>query len=313
MIKGRTLATGAALALAAALVAGAAGQVGSVAATSGSASFSDPSGDANGAADIVSVVISDDPASGIVQFTLTANGEMAIDPALGPEVNIFVDTDRNPATGSPAGREFTGSPAGAEYRLSYERTLTESAGGAEYWTGTSWKEAAPATMSLSRSGDTFTWRLGKSDLGVGGGFDFYVGDEIFVDHVTVGLDRAPESGVWSYDLSPATTTTTTAKAAVKPRIGAPTTTPGRAVAGKRFAVAFPVTRSDTGAPLTSGRMTCDPSVQGTVIGHVEQFKGGVARLSFTIPKTARGKLLKVKVTIRLGSQSTARAAAFRVG
>ncbi|HLE98391.1 MAG TPA: hypothetical protein VI540_00740 [Gaiellaceae bacterium] len=99
---------------------------------------------------------------------------------------------------------------------------------------------------------------------------------------------------------------------VKPVIGSPTTTPGRAIAGKRLTVSFPVTRSDNGAPLTSGTMVCAPSVRGKVIGHDESFRGGIARLSFTIPRSAQGKLLKVKLTIRLGSQATTRVASFHV-
>jgi hypothetical protein len=251
MMTGRAVACTAGLVVAATLgVAAAAASVavprGATATTSGSASFSDPAGDANGAPDVTAITISDDPASGVVQFTLTAVGTTAIDPAKEPELNIFIDTDRNTGTGSPSGREFPGSPAGADYRLCFEWTSTGSVGDAEYWSGTSWLEAAPApTMSVGD--DTFTWRLRKSDLGAAsGGFDFYVATEIFVGHQTVGLDRAPESGVWSYELqaSPATTTqATTTESAVKPVIGSPTTTPRRPAAGKRFTVAFRVTRS----------------------------------------------------------------------
>jgi hypothetical protein len=310
------LAAAAALGLAAAVVTSAAAHVGGKAATSASASFSDPAGDANGAADITAVAVSDDPASGIVQFTLAANGEMAIDLALAPELNVYVDTDRNPATGSPAGAEFPGSPSGADYRLFYERTTVNSDAGFESWNGTSWPDLPQSpTMSFSRDGDTFTWRLSRSDLGTAGGFDFYVCAEIFVGRlaVLVGLDRAPEGGVWPYALSSPITTTTAVKTAVKPLIGAPTTTPRKAAAGKRFTVVFPVTRSDTGAPLTSGKMICGPSVQGKVISHAESFKNGNARLAFTIPKNAKGKLLKVKLTIEYGGKSTTKVSTFHVG
>lgn len=318
MTTRRVLAVGAgaaaavALGLAAAFVAGAATRVGS-----GAASFGDPAGDANGAADITALTVGDDPASGMVQFTMTAIGEMTIDAARGPEVNVYVDTDRNPATGSPSGREFTGSPPGAEYRLSYERTATESGGGAESWNGTSWQEAPEsATMSFDQSGDTFTWRLSRTDLGATGGFDLYLGSEIFVDHRAIGLDRAPDGGVWSYVLSSVTTTTqrtTTARTAIRPLIGTPTTMPGKAIAGRRFTVVFRVTRSDTRKPLTGGTMTCAPSIRGKVIRHVESFRNGTARLAFTIPRDAKGTLLKVKLTITLGTASTTRLATFYVG
>ena len=299
-----------ALALAGAFVGGSVAQISRSGAGSGSATFSDPAGDANGAPDVTAIVVSDDPASGVVQFTATVEGMAAINPALSPEVNVFIDTDRNSATGSPAGREFTGSPAGAECRLSYE----PGEGFFESWDASSWHDLALSpTMSFSESGVTLIWRLGKTDLGAASGFKFYVGNEIFDNHQTIGLDRAPGDGVWSYDYSPLTPpTTTTPAAAVEPLIGAPTTTPGKGVGGKRFAVSFPVTRSDTGAPLTSGTMICDPSIRGKIIPHAESFRNGTARLAMKIPKNAKGKLLRVKVTIRLGDESATRIATYRV-
>ena len=92
---------------------------------------------------------------------------------------------------------------------------------------------------------------------------------------------------------------------------APATIPAKAAAGKRFTVAFRVTRG--GAVLDSGTMICDPSIGGTVIPHAESYAGGTAKLSFTVPKTAKGKLLKVKVTIKVDNQSTTRIATFHVG
>lgn len=98
----------------------------------------------------------------------------------------------------------------------------------------------------------------------------------------------------------------------KPVIGKPVTVPARPVAGKRFAVSFKVTRRDTGAPVTRGRMICDPSVAGQTIRHAESFKRGIARLAFVVPTSAAGNVLKVKVTIKTGTQSATRVAAFRV-
>jgi hypothetical protein len=65
-------------------------------------------------------------------------------------------------------------------------------------------------------------------------------------------------------------------------------------------------------PLTTGKMSCEPSVNGKAITHAESFKNGTARLSLLVPKTAKGKQLKVKVTIKAGSQSVARISTFLV-
>ena len=49
-----------------------------------------------------------------------------------------------------------------------------------------------------------------------------------------------------------------------------------------------------------------------MIRHAESFKAGKARLSFLVPKTAKGKQLKVKVTIKAGTQSATKVVVFRV-
>ena len=99
---------------------------------------------------------------------------------------------------------------------------------------------------------------------------------------------------------------------VRPVIGQPVTLPAQPVPGQRFAATFKVTRSDTGRPLTAGKMLCDPSVAGEMIGHTDSFTGGVARLAFVVPISAQGKQLKVKLTIKLGAQSATRIASFAV-
>lgn len=99
-------------------------------------------------------------------------------------------------------------------------------------------------------------------------------------------------------------------AAPKPVIGAPVAKPATPVAGKPFTVSYKVTRSDTGKPLTTGKMICDPSSAGKEIAHAESFKAGIAKLTFVIPSSA--KLLKVNVTIVSGGQSAKKVSTFKV-
>jgi hypothetical protein len=49
-----------------------------------------------------------------------------------------------------------------------------------------------------------------------------------------------------------------------------------------------------------------------VIRHAESFTGGTARLSFLVPTSAAGKILRVKVTIRTVGQSATRVSTFHV-
>jgi hypothetical protein len=49
-----------------------------------------------------------------------------------------------------------------------------------------------------------------------------------------------------------------------------------------------------------------------VLPHTEQFKRGVAALSFVLPKSARGKQLKVNVKIAVGNQSVLKVFTYKV-
>jgi hypothetical protein len=284
----------------------AAGSARTVGVVSNSATFTDPAGDAKGAPDITTVTISDDANTGMIQITATVVGITTIDPSLEPDIDVYLDTDKSTVTGND----------GDDYDLYYVRDPEGGSWDIGRWNGSKWEEVPQSTMmSFSRSGDTVSWRFSKADVGGTTGFNFWAGAAIWNTQTTpweiTAMDQAPDGGVWTYELSaPAPTTTTVAP--VKPLIGSPTITPGNATAGKRFTISFRVTRSDNGAALTVGRMICNPSIQGKVLPNAEQFKAGVARLSLMIPKNAKGKLLKVKVTIKLGSQSATKVSTFRI-
>lgn len=279
--------------------------------TRASASFTDPSGDTQGASpDITGVTVADDYTTGAISVSVTAAGYSTIAVAQQPSLIVYLDTDRNGSTGSVSGSDYALAAGQDDSGWWYD---------VYHYDGSTWQEvSASSTMGATHIGDTQTWRVARSDLGGTTGFDFYVtAKTVDANDSMVGHDNAPDNGKWSYALSTsaATTTTTTAttatQAPVKPVIGPPATS-GTAVAGKRFTVSFPVSRSDTGEALMKGKMICDPSVQGRVISHAESFTGGTAKLVFTIPKSAKGKLVKVKVTIKVGTQSTTRVANFHV-
>jgi hypothetical protein len=126
----------------------------------------------------------------------------------------------------------------------------------------------------------------------------------------LGVPTAPTATTTTTAATPPPTTATTP--VEKPVINKPATVPAKPVAGRVFTVSFPVTSNLTGASLTSAKMICDPSVKGKVIKHFEQFKNGNATLRFTIPATAKGKTLKVHLTMVVGDQSTTRIATFLV-
>jgi hypothetical protein len=92
----------------AALVALRIGFEGASAGITGTASFTDPAGDALGGPDITGVKINADPATGQISVLATLPGfPLAVTDALERYVALWLDTDRNRATGDPEdGTEF---------------------------------------------------------------------------------------------------------------------------------------------------------------------------------------------------------------
>jgi hypothetical protein len=260
--------------------------------------YTDSIGDSGGAPDITNVAIKND-AGGLVTFTITATGFQEQTRT----VWLFIDTDKNGATGSPSG---------CEYLLEAGYDSTGRWWDVYHWNGTDWASMAQTpTMQFARTGDVLTFTLGKADMGGVTGFAFYGRSALFdsSDNISAS-DDAPDGGMWSYDLS--VSAPVAPPVAVKPVVAAPVAVPAKPVAGKRMTVTFAVTRSDSGAPMSTGTMICDPSIAGKVITHAESFANGQARLSFVVPKNAKGKQLRVKVTIRQGSQSTTKVVMYAV-
>ena len=61
----------------------------------------------------------------------------------------------------------------------------------------------------------------------------------------------------------------------------------------------------------AGTVTAAPSVAGRVLKHAESFTAGT-KPAFVVPKTAKGKLLKVKVKIVNGTQSATKVVTYKV-
>jgi hypothetical protein len=265
------------------------------AATAGSVTFTDPAGDAQTSApDITSVAINGDPATGAITITVTATGyEPASADGLGRTVAVFLDTDKNSSSGSASG---------SEYELQTYNDASGRGWGVSHWDGSTFQSVPQsATMSFARSGNAFSWTLNTADLASAMGFAFWVAGVAYdTNNNIVGRDDAPDDGKWAYDIAteaPERTATTF----LRPVISNALTVPARLTAGKRVTVSFRVTRSDTDKPLTAGKMSSEVSIAAKVLPHAQSFTNGIARASFVLPKIAKGKQLKVKVTIKAPS------------
>ena len=49
--------------------------------------------------------------------------------------------------------------------------------------------------------------------------------------------------------------------------------------------------------MTAGKLVCTPSVGSTPLRHSASFAKGKVRLSLSVPKAARGKVMRVKVEV----------------
>jgi hypothetical protein len=92
-----------------------------------------------------------------------------------------------------------------------------------------------------------------------------------------------------------------------------TTTPKIPKAGRRFAAAIRVSRSDTAGPLRSGRVVCTARIGRRRIAAVAKvFRRGLTNCVWRIPRFAHGKLLAGSLAVTYGGASVRRPFAFRI-
>ena len=256
----------AALALSAAQVAGA------------DSSYTDPAGDSGTAPDITAVTAAND-AAGSLTFTVRTN-----QPTLSADafLDLAFDTDQNPDTGG-SGVEFL---------------FLITAGGWEFlrWDGSAFVTAGAASANGSYVNGVATFKVSKADLGGVEKFTFWSESfQVDANRNLIGQDAAPNgTDAYVYTHSkPLTLRASTAKS-----------TPLKPVAGKAFTVGTRVTRGDNGAALASGVVTCTVRVGTVPLRATGRVSNGVAVCAMKLPKTAKGKLVRVTVKVTFQGVST---------
>jgi hypothetical protein len=99
---------------------------------------------------------------------------------------------------------------------------------------------------------------------------------------------------------------------MKPVFGKALPSPLAPAAGRRFTFTLPITRSDTGKPLNIATIVGKPFLAGKVIKHSTSFDHGKAHLSLLLPRNAKNKLLKLKITISAAGQTATRTFIYKV-
>jgi hypothetical protein len=247
--------------------------------------FTDPTGDAGTAADISTVLVSNDANKQITFQINFASAATSTD-----VVDIYIDSDQNASTGDP-------NAAGAEWDL--QQNWADHTAAVGTWNGSSWVEAPSiSTVSVSHnSSDTQeTFSINASEIGnPTSGFNFWV-DSYDGSGGTGHEDQAPDGlPLWSYTLSSGSSTVQLSVL----YLDAPRT----ARAGHTYLAGMLVQRSDTGDFLGSeGTLSCHASVGGKALHSVAAFvsftyKGAKVSGAFCdvkVPKTLHGKTLRGK-------------------
>ncbi|HUG65774.1 MAG TPA: hypothetical protein VMK83_11195 [Gaiellaceae bacterium] len=255
------------------------------------AAVADPVGDHDAAPDITAVRVSD-AKNGWITFAITTPNYAELPEA--SAVVVSIDADANARTGD----------SGADLQL----TLAAGQIAMERWDGRQWApDDLPTRARFRNVANVVSIDVHVSELGNSPRFRFRLlaADVNTATQGVVALDVAPDDfSYWSYTLAN--------KPAVSLVARSLSATPGAPRAGQRFAVALPVTRSDTGRSIRSGSVACQVRVAGRLVAARGSLAGGAARCSLVVPAAAQGTRLRGTITVRSGGARVVRAFAYLV-
>jgi hypothetical protein len=247
--------------------------------------FPDAVGDHDAAPDVTSVRVSD-AKTGWITFAITTPNYATLPSE--SAIVLTVDADSNPETGE-GGAELTVTLVGGEVAL-------------DRWNGRRWvPDTSPTRVRARNSNHVVAIDLHVSELGNAPRFGFSL---LSVDLSTavegaVAADVAPSDfSYWGYALAN--------RPALILVAADPVAKPSRPRAGRPFTVSLPVTRSDTGRPITNGAVSCRILAAGTKVPATGRVAGGAAQCAFLVPRAAQGKVLRGTISVRIGGKVVAR-------
>jgi hypothetical protein len=280
-----------ALAIAVAVIAlptAASGALSTPAATAAnSTDYQDSQGETAGAPDITTLTVSNTDA-GIVTFRVNIPNRPSFSSDM--LVAFEIDTDNNAATGSPEGTD-------------YAMEIFQGEASLFRWDGTNFTRRPgdpPFTSLLFSYQGGITVRISAAELGNTKAFRFsaFVFAGIAVDPVTGDLDftkatadAAPAVGAGLFPYLVRITPPTLVAKSLKP-------SPAKPAAGKPFTLRLVAARSDTGAAVRNGRVTCVGRLGNARLrARVQAVQGGAATCTWNIPATGKGKTFRGSVAV----------------
>jgi hypothetical protein len=254
-------------------------------------SYQDSTGENAAAPDITTLTASNTDA-GMLSFKINVPNR----PTFGQDmlIELFVDSDNNTSTG-----DSDPLTAGADYAI-------EIFGGDASlfrWDGTGFTRRAgdpPATSLIFSYQGGVTVNISSAELGNTRALKFgvLVFSGIAIDPVTSDLDFtnavadiAPAAGAGLYSYQVKITPPTLVVKGLRP-------TPKSPKAGQPFTLRLVAARSDTGAAVQNGRVTCIGRVGNARLkAQVQRVQGGAAVCTWNIPPTAKGKSFRGSVAV----------------
>lgn len=266
--------------------------------------FTDPAGDAIGAAPDVTGFSYWMNAAGVVTFAITT----ALTPGTDTFVSVLIDSDGNPSTGDARFH-------GAEYEIEYH-TLQQVAVACVWDSAQQAWVDAPDDPNLGYTADArqVVLSFGRKALGDPGTAQAAVLTGVvdpdtfihFLDNGDAEVDRAPDDGADAVVLEP-----------LSLALGSLTHSPPKA--NSRFSVSMTAVRSDSHQYVGpgDGGVTCTLTVAGKRQAPVgwPQISDGVtptATCAWKLGKKAKGKLLRLTITVEAGGASVTRRYAARI-
>jgi hypothetical protein len=239
----------------------------------------DPAGD--GTPDITQVKVGSNTTA--VTFVVDLAGKTSLE--ANEAVLVFIDSDMNQATGQP--------PNGVDHALQLVRENADLF----RWNGTDFVNAQSQTV-YGYVYKGFRVAINRSDLALTSGtFRFWV-EAIAGDQG----DDAPDGAITDYALSAQALQLTlrgfTAAKTVK--------------AGRKFSASLRALRSDLEELTNAGGVSCVAKYGSKRVKVTPSFPAEAAICSGTVPKAAKGKTLKVTVTLELDGVRIARTASIKV-
>ena len=247
------------------------------------ADFTDPAGDANGAPDVVGVVVANDSKNRVAFEIELAGSQMLSDDA---EISVAIDTDKNAETGRN----------GWDY---YLVVANDGSSVLRSWDGTQWVDAPSTTARAFVIAGFVLYGIDRSELGNTAAFDFAIDATKFANNEVVASDLAPEeSAFWSYATVQKTYGIVGTPLVVKPT---------RPAANAKFLASFLTLRTDSLEPIADAKSTCRATVGGKpIVTRVQAAHGFAQCETVKLPKKSKGKLLKVTMTTSAGGKSVTR-------